>query len=519
MKSNCIIFAFLIFIFFTLFSCQKDLYNIVDVEAQNSVDDAKDWYENSKPQGVKLGFVKVKSTRKKKLNSKPDWEHAYAVNHTDFTSVQVPLSVQGAFAFVTPEHKKAYEETGDRRFVTTLTQMVVVTDKKSKKKTGFLMTIIPDVEYQKTTKFNSFHSSYKKWQKGYSGLIFYHTLDGVFTNGWRIANGKVVKTISSTTGGDIGVQLKTPGVQKASAGYECNYYFYELWSQDCTDWYRVSESSVYYTNTTCGDWYPDGYQYAYYECGFYDDFGDGGFQDTGGGANPQYDCNGDSGGSAYLDECQECVGGRTGKTPCDPCTEMNNELAAIYQDYQGGMMAVKRKVGTEVNIGPCCGAGYIQSANGNCILFSSISTANIYGSNSYTYTTKKSYTHDEALTYFIKERDISSAAGSYGLVFPAGTVLAGSLLDKIKDFSIKWGGKAGSLACVLATTYWEAFFQRQESIYQELHDNFSYSKYNGLGLYEVKRTIVMISPSGFSSSSTQVSYYTTDGCLFREVFY
>ena len=28
------------------------------------------------------------------------------------------------------------------------------------------------------------------------------------------------------------------------------------------------------------------------------------------------DCNGDYGGTAYIDECDECVGGETGKEPC-----------------------------------------------------------------------------------------------------------------------------------------------------------------------------------------------------------
>ena len=32
----------------------------------------------------------------------------------------------------------------------------------------------------------------------------------------------------------------------------------------------------------------------------------------------EQDCNGDEGGEAYIDECDMCVGGETGKAPCDP---------------------------------------------------------------------------------------------------------------------------------------------------------------------------------------------------------
>jgi|GEM_PF-2147798 len=526
-KINYFIFAFLFLMSCAFVSCQKDMYDFVDTKDGISINDAQKWYEENRPQGVQLGFAKVKS-KKKKLNSKPDWKHAYKVEHKDFTTVQVPLNVQGAFTFVTPENRKAYEETGDKRYVTSLTQMVVVNYKKAGKSYGFLMTIIPDKEFQEATNFKAFHSSYKKWQKGYNGLIFFHTLDGVFTNGWRIENGKVLKSITPKEGGNIDIELKAPGAQKVSADYECQDYGYEIWTQDCTDWYYYSEHTpLTYNGTTCGNWYFDGYQYAYASCDYYNDgngggsSGDGG--SSGGGVGGGYvatkDCNGVFGGRAYLDDCGECVEGNTGKTDCTECAEINNELAAIYQEYQGGMMAVKRKVVAEVNTGPCCGAGYIQNANGECILFSSISTANTYGLNTYTFTTKKSYTHDEALNYFIQERDISSAAGDYGFTAPlAGAGLA-IISDKIKNFLIKWGGKAAGMSCGVAMTYWETFFQRQESIYQGLHDKFSYSKYNGLGLYEVKTLTTMTSPTGVNHTTTQVSYYTSDGCLFTQVFY
>ena len=254
---------------------------MINPDAGISITDAQSWYESNKPQGVQLEFAKVK-TSKGKLYGKPDWKHAYKVDHPDFTTVQVPLSVQGAFCFITPERKKAFETTGDKRYVESLTQMVVVNDKKTGKTTGFLMTIIPDKEYQEATNFKAFYSSYKKWQKGYSGLIFYHTLEGKFTNGWRFANGEVIKSITPREDSGIDLQLKTPSAQKASASSDCIDYYYEIWSQNCTDWYTRYEGYSSYNGTSCGSWYQDGYQYAYTEC-YYS--GGGGGSDAGGGSS------------------------------------------------------------------------------------------------------------------------------------------------------------------------------------------------------------------------------------------
>lgn len=92
----------------------------------------------------------------------------------------------------------------------------------------------------------------------------------------------MIKSITPKENDGIGIQLRAPGAEKASQTIDCIDYYYEIWSQYCTDWYTRTETVSIYTGTSCGDWFQDGYIYAYTECS--DSGGDaGGYYDWGGG--------------------------------------------------------------------------------------------------------------------------------------------------------------------------------------------------------------------------------------------
>jgi len=512
-KINYFIFAFLFLMSCAFVSCQKDMYDFVDTKDGISINDAQKWYEENRPQGVQLGFAKVKS-KKKKLNSKPDWKHAYKVEHKDFTTVQVPLNVQGAFTFVTPENRKAYEETGDKRYVTSLTQMVVVNYKKAGKSYGFLMTIIPDKEFQEATNFKAFHSSYKKWQKGYNGLIFFHTLDGVFTNGWRIENGKVLKSITPKEGGNIDIELKAPGAQKVSADYECQDYGYEIWTQDCTDWYYYSEHTpLTYNGTTCGNWYFDGYQYAYASCDYYNDgngggsSGDGG--SSGGGVGGGYvatkDCNGVFGGSAYIDECGECVEGNTGKTECDPCTEMNNLLADIYSTTSPMAVMSRIQATSQAN---CCGVGYIKR-NGVCV-----EAAKVDGSTF--------LNHEEATQYLLNKSNAASSISSMGLdLFPLASTISSATISSLFSYISKLKNlTALGYTCTATSAAWQGKYTLTSELYNNLLTKFvNDTIYSGKGLYKVSTSKYVSTLYGAGNLVYTDEFYSSEGCLIDIIAY
>lgn len=306
-----------------IYSCRQEFDDLFDSGAA-TIDDAQEWYGNNKPQWISLKFAKLKDGSK--LNAKPDWKHAYTVKHKNFTVVQVPLGVQGGYGIVTPERKQAYEQTGDKRYMGSLTQMVVVTEKEKGKKSeisiGFLMTIVPDKAYLDETNFRAYLSSYKRWQKNFSGYIYYHTLEGDFANGWKLECGKVTKTVKPKNGHSIGLKLKS------ASDYNCTTYYSCFYTYNCVTTFGVTTESngdIYYHNngTECNEYYSDVSCDEWEECDYYGD-NNGGGDCYCNSCDMHYDCNsghtcntgggGGGGGTCYCYSCYtsyDCYSGHT----------------------------------------------------------------------------------------------------------------------------------------------------------------------------------------------------------------
>jgi len=246
-----------VFILFALlavliFACSKEYDNLFNKETID-IEEAQAWFENNKPTEFGLKSINFKGV---KLNFMPDWKYAFSKNNKDFKTVEMPIKAQGRFGFATKESKEAYEQTKDDRYMNSQTRMVVLTEKKSNNTIGFLMTIIPDKEYRDKTTFGPYYSSYRNWQKGFSGYIFYHTLEGDFANGWKFSDGKVTKKVEQKAGKGFNSNLESP---------TCYAFYLESWYQNCTNWYTQYESGDVYTGTSCGVPYVE-FQYLYTEC-------------------------------------------------------------------------------------------------------------------------------------------------------------------------------------------------------------------------------------------------------------
>jgi hypothetical protein len=157
----------------------------------------------------------------------------------------------------------------------------------------------------------------------------FYNLNDEFVNGWKYKTGKV---ISKLVKADSSSSSNINGIFKTSAGYEyytietC-YYFYTIVngvkgptqfngckSRDYVE-LVVDENKLDQNSTGSG---------------YYDSSNNGGSTED----EPEKpkDCNRVAGGTAYLDECGECVGGNTGKVACKPCPEIEkikNDAALI----------------------------------------------------------------------------------------------------------------------------------------------------------------------------------------------
>ena len=98
--------------------------------------------------------------------------------------IEAPLVTSGFFGVYSAENKAAYEQTGDIRYLQSLSRIVIRFDKSTGKTSGFIMTIIPDRLYIEETDFSLKNITYMNFDD-FSGIIYYHNLQGQFTNGWR----------------------------------------------------------------------------------------------------------------------------------------------------------------------------------------------------------------------------------------------------------------------------------------------------------------------------------------------
>jgi len=76
------------------------------------------------------------------------------------------------------------------------TRLVFRTNKETGETVGFLMTVIPNLEWLEKSNFKPFMEvTYLFRSKDFGGMIWFHNLDGNFSNGWKYEKGKINGTI------------------------------------------------------------------------------------------------------------------------------------------------------------------------------------------------------------------------------------------------------------------------------------------------------------------------------------
>ncbi len=286
-KSRCkLIGSFLLLTAIWIASCEK-VPSVIDDSL--TVDKAKQWYEE-----YQSGFVTLKSASDNApFILVPEWSQAFATKNDDYEVVESDVISQGRICLATEESMEAFETTDEQGYLNSFPRLVVMKDKKTGAMESFLMTMVATKEYLEKHKFELWNNSYLKKQKDFCGMVLYHSLGGIFVNGWVFENGVATHTVTPSSEDDGGSNIQLSSLKATQSCYVVTVY--EI-TEHCTDWYTNGE----YTHTSCNGT-TTRVLYTYTVC---DASGGGSGGSGGGGYNPG---GGSQAGGAALNAIKKYV--------------------------------------------------------------------------------------------------------------------------------------------------------------------------------------------------------------------
>src|SRR5690554_1253227 len=137
-----------------LLTCQDDTEIFLETKRlDRRISAAREWYRTNLP-GESL--LISRGMNNSPLEVKPDWEQAVVTSDKKQRVVETGLFMKGGLFMTIDENRQKFEETGDERYVSSHTRLVIRTKLKNGSTDGFLMTVMPSVEYLELTGFNAF---------------------------------------------------------------------------------------------------------------------------------------------------------------------------------------------------------------------------------------------------------------------------------------------------------------------------------------------------------------------------
>ena len=281
MKQKIIVLTFVSLLAGILITCQKDETDkLPPINKEAELSAAQQWYNSRFSELTLKSGIEDSARRRSEL--KPDWATAKVHHNRRLKTVETELQSQGlSVSFVLPKNKQKFEETDDQRYVTTLLRLVLQTHRRTGRQTGFLMTIVPSVEYIEKTKFEPFKKmAYIGRDKKFDGVILFHHLDGTFSNGWKYSNGKITHSIRTNKQEEPVLSLKSTIMVEV---------LIEIWEEWCTCYTQPYQT---YQNCVNCEWILVDWWYEWIEVNVDDEeFGDGDENSGNGGGGGTYNGN------------------------------------------------------------------------------------------------------------------------------------------------------------------------------------------------------------------------------------
>lgn len=188
----------------------------------------------------------------KSIVFEPLWDEAFIARHDDgSTTVETHIRLSKPLIIIPNESYEAYFDTKDVRYLQYLSRAVVLMKEESTPQ-AFLMTIIGSKRYMESHDFQLWGVSYRNIPEDFSGMILYHTLSGVFVNGWYVEEGWNFNTCNPISAEDA-ILLSRSGSNCYTV--ESSYVAVDCVTNNGYNTYEGSDELFFWTNTQCGEPY------------------------------------------------------------------------------------------------------------------------------------------------------------------------------------------------------------------------------------------------------------------------
>ena len=186
----------IIFVLFTGYSCRMELDNSVleNTEKQTTIENVRAWYDAHKPENIILRSF----DGARQVQIQAYWSNAFTTKYDSLKVVETDIMSKGRIMFFDSACVAKYDETQDPKYEQCYTRMVFRINLNTKDTVGFLMTVVPNLDWLEKSNFKPFiEVTYLFRSHQFGGLILFHNIDGSFSNGWRYVDGRIVGKITS----------------------------------------------------------------------------------------------------------------------------------------------------------------------------------------------------------------------------------------------------------------------------------------------------------------------------------
>lgn len=211
------------------------------------------------------------------------------------------------------------------------------------------------------------------------------------------------------------------------------------------------------------------------------------------------------GGSAYFDNCQQCVKGTTGREPCDVCYDIQNEIDAVMSQYTNNDLALR----SATTDSPCVSTSGQIYRNGQIVNWTDVSVGTSTSFGLKEAVAKSYYTDYQAKSYLNNIISNAEKVSNYGLD-SKWTGLLGVVAASLKK------GFPAVVACAKGMV--DVNLSNMSDLYKNVQSKYTTDPNLQTGMYVI-RTISTISQGDAVLTTCTEEFYYTNGCPISKITY